>query len=201
MATDVNKTRMRDTRILVGSLLLIVIFTAPVLGEGSFLYQILRLAGYIMIIACAIGRIYCTAFIGGIKSEILVTFGPYSMCRNPLYFYSLLGAAGVGLLSGEIIPTVIITGGFFLIYKGLIDREEGFLSGKFAQSFAAFKAGTPRLLPDPKKYNCPDELVFQPRYFNKAVWDAVWWFAPLPFYELVHALHHAGIIKPLFSLL
>ena len=192
---------MRDTRILVGVVLLAVVFTAPVLREGSFLNAIIRLAGYILLSACAIGRIYSTAFIGGVKNDKLVTAGPYSMCRNPLYFYSLLGAAGLGLLSGEIIPTAIITGGFLFIYNGLISREEGFLAEKFGQSFAAFKASTPRLLPDLKKYNCPDELPFQPRYFNMAVRDAAWWFVAVPFYELIHALQHAGIIKPLFALL
>ena len=201
MASDINKTRMRDTRILVGALLLAVVLTEPALHEGSFLYELLRLAGYALLIACAIGRVYSTAFIGGIKNEKLITVGPYSMCRNPLYFYSLLGACGVGLLSGEIIPTVVVTGGFLFIYKNLISREEEFLSEKFGASFAAFKTGTPRLLPDVKKYSCPDELLFQPRFFNMAVRDAVWWFVPVPFYELIHALHHAGIIKPLFSLL
>jgi protein-S-isoprenylcysteine O-methyltransferase Ste14 len=196
-----NQTRMRDTRILVGIILLAVVFTAPALREGSFPYEILRLAGYVMLAACAIGRIYSTAFIGGVKSEKLITVGPYSMCRNPLYFYSLLGAAGLGLLTGEIIPTVIITGGFLFVYKDLILREEEYLSEKFGQSFADYKASTPRLLPDLKKYNVPEELTFQPKYLNKAVWDAVWWFAPAPVYELIHALHHAHIIKPLFSML
>ncbi len=201
MAKDINKTRMRDTRILVGIILIAGFFTAPVMQTGSFAYEIFRLAGFILLTACAIGRIYSTAFIGGIKNEKLITVGPYAMCRNPLYFYSLLGAAGLGLMSAQIILFIFIFGGFLFIYDGLIKREEGFLAEKFGADFAAYKAGTPRLLPDIKKYTCPDELAFQPKYLNNAVWDALWWFAPVPLFELAHLLHNAGILKPLFSLL
>ncbi|MFH1158073.1 MAG: isoprenylcysteine carboxylmethyltransferase family protein [Pseudomonadota bacterium] len=201
MARDINRTRMRDTRVLVGIVLLAGFFTSPVLREESFAYEAVRLAGYILLCVCTVGRIYSTTFIGGTKNEKLVISGPYSMCRNPLYFYSLLGVAGLGLMSGQAITLAIVFGGFLLVYVRLIKREEAFLSEKFGKDFAAFKASTPRLLPNIRKYVCPDELVFQPRYLTMAVWDSLWWLAPPPLFELARLLHHAGIIKPLFFLL
>ena len=198
MAADINKTRMRDTRLLVLFLLLAVVFTQPVLHGWP--YQLLRLAGYFLLVVCAIGRMYSTAFIGGVKNAQLITIGPYAMCRNPLYFFSLLGAAGLGLLWGEIIPTMIVFFGFLLVYIKLIGREEAFLAEKFGESFAAFKASTPRLWPDFKRYTAPDELLFQPRYFNMAVRDAVWCFVPAPAYELISYLHHAHIIPTFLRL-
>lgn len=199
MARDINKTRMRNTRILMAIVLLMTFFTSPVIPEGSFVYLASKLTGFILLTACAIGRIYSTAFIGGAKNEKLMTAGPYSMCRNPLYFYSLLGAAGVGLMSVQVTSFIIIFGGFLWIYSDLIKREEEFLLQKFGAVFDTFRTTTPRLLPNIKKYTCPPELVFQPRYLNMAVRDAVWWFAAVPLFELAHMLQQAGIIKPLFS--
>ena len=201
MARDINRTRMRDTRILVSIVLLAGIFTSPVMREWSFACEVIRLTGYVLLIACMVGRIYSTAFIGGIKNKKLVTFGPYSMCRNPLYFYSLLGAAGLGLMSCQLITLTIVFGGFLFVYTKLIKREETFLSEKFGDEFTVFKAATPRLIPDIKKYVCPDKLVFQPKYLTMAVRDSIWWLVPPPLFEMIHSLHNAGIIKPIFFLL
>lgn len=200
MAKNLNKTRMRDTRILMALLMLTALVSTPALSEACpLLYNAMRFAGYVLLVACGIGRMHSTAFIGGVKNEKLMTVGPYSMHRNPLYFYSLLGAAGLGLLTGELIPALIVFLGFYFIYADLIAREEKYLQGKFGAEFDAFKASTPRLWPAFRKYKCPAELPFQPRFFNMAVKDAVWWFAPAPFLELVHYLHAHWLITPLFT--
>ncbi|MCE9508193.1 MAG: isoprenylcysteine carboxylmethyltransferase family protein [Alphaproteobacteria bacterium] len=199
MAVEINKNRMLLSRILVGLVLLSGFVTAPAIHEWSALYMLLKLAGYILLAACAVGRIYSTAFIGGIKNKKLVTEGPYSTCRNPLYFYSLLGAAGIGLLSAQLISFVIIFGGFLLIYDGLIKREEKYLAGKFGKEFTEYKARVPRLWPKFSQFRTAEELPFQPRFFTYAVWDAIWWFAAFPVFELAKYLQQADIIKPLFT--
>jgi len=201
MVRDINKTRMRDTRILVSIVLLAGICTSPVIREWAFACETVRLIGYILLCACVLGRIYSTAFIGGVKNEKLVTFGAYSMCRNPLYFYSLLGAAGLGLMSCQLITFTIVFGGFLFVYAKLIKREEAFLSEKFGNEFTIFKAATPRLIPNIKKYACPDKLVFKPKYLSMAIRDSIWWLVPPPLFEMIHSLHNAGIIKPIFFLL
>lgn len=197
MATKLNENRMLASRILMVFVLLLGLLTTPSVPEGSVVYELSKLAGYILLAACAVGRIYSTAFIGGIKNKHLVTEGPYSACRNPLYFYSLLGAAGIGFLCVQLTLFVLLFGGFLWMYSGLIRREEEFLSEKFGKEFDSYKARVPRLLPRFKKLKMPEELLFQPRYFTFAVWDALWWFAPFPFFELSRILQHAGVIKPL----
>jgi protein-S-isoprenylcysteine O-methyltransferase Ste14 len=198
MAAEINKNRMLVSRILVGIVLLAGFVTAPALPEWSALYMFLKLAGYGLTAACAVGRIYSTAFIGGIKNKKLVMEGPYSTCRNPLYFYSLLGAAGVGLLSAQLISFVIIFGGFLLIYDGLIKREEEYLAKKFGKEFTEYKARVPRLWPKFRQFKAAEELPFQPRFFTYAVWDAIWWFAAFPIFELARYLQDTEVIRPLF---
>lgn len=200
MAKDLNKTRMRDSRILLGFALVVALLTRPAALSCSGLDETMEVFGFLLLTACAIGRIYSTLFIGGIKREQLVTIGPYAMCRNPLYFYSLLGAAGIGLMSREFTLFLLLTGGFYAIYYGLIRREEEFLSEKFGADFSAFCASTPRLLPNFGKFSAPDEVVFQPRFVNNAVWDAIWWFAAVPVFEVIQYVHDKGILKPFFTL-
>src|SRR4051812_7638883 len=106
-----NKTRMRDSRILLGAALVIALLSQPELTRGPGPAGTMEVLGFFLLAACAIGRIYSTIYIGGIKSDKLVTAGPYSMCRNPLYFYSLTGAAGVGMMSGEITLFILLAGG------------------------------------------------------------------------------------------
>lgn len=196
MAVALNKKRMLISRIIIGIVLLLVLFTEPVLSRDSLFYAVCELVGYALLIACVVGRIYSTAFIGGLKNKNLVTEGPYSVCRNPLYFYSLLGMAGVGMLTAQLVPFVLLVGGFFLMYQTVIRREEKFLSEKFSKTFEEYRAQVPRFWPKFSLFKVPEELVFQPKYFTYAVWDAVWWFIPIPLFFAMDYLHDIGVIKP-----
>src|SRR5262249_23627589 len=95
---------------------------------------------------------------------------------------------------------VFLTTGFFMIYWGLIRREEIFLKEKFGADFNNFYTSTPRLFPSIKKFSCPEEVIFQTRYLNKAVGDAIWWLAASPVFELIEYFQGTGMIKPLFTL-
>ena len=47
-----------------------------------------RSSGCCLILVCILGRTWCTLYIGGLKKRELVTAGPYSVVRNPLYVFS-----------------------------------------------------------------------------------------------------------------
>ncbi|MEZ0223216.1 MAG: isoprenylcysteine carboxylmethyltransferase family protein [Alphaproteobacteria bacterium] len=200
VSSTLNKTRMRDSRILVAATIFAGIFCKAVSPEDVLTHESLELVGYILVITCAIGRIYASAFIGGKKSEQLITWGPYSLCRNPLYFFSLVGAIGIGLLSGSLVASAVICAGFIAIYNSLIRREEDFLLSKFGQRYSDYTSKTPRLWPSFQNYNCPDELVFQPKYLTKAVADAVWWFVPFPLFEIADYLKEQALMTPFINL-
>ena len=57
----------------------------------------------LMLLACfmagigAFGRIWCSLYIAGYKNNVLVIEGPYSMCRNPLYFFSFIGGSSANV--------------------------------------------------------------------------------------------------------
>ena len=200
MAAQLNKNRMLYTRVLTGLTLLFGIIGAGRFPPDSLPHELMRFTGYALLAFCAMGRLYSTAFIGGIKNKDLVTWGPYSVVRNPLYFFSLCGAAGLGFATASIVVTAIIFFGFLFVYIGLISREEEFLQNKFGKTFSTYRGKVPKLLPDLSRWHCPAELTFQPRFLNFAWRDAVWWFAPLPVFEIAQLLQEKGVFRPLLSL-
>ena len=80
------------------------------------------------------------------KNEELAISGPYAYTRNPLYFGSIVIAAGFALaaLRWEIAVALVIM--FVAIYIPVIRGEEQFLAQHFP-AYAEYCARVPRLLP------------------------------------------------------
>ena len=88
-----------------------------------------------------------SAFISGRKDHELVTDGPYSMTRNPLYFGSSLLATGFAIMSANEIAAALLIVPFGLIYPTVMLREEAHLARLFPEAFRAYKAKVPRFFP------------------------------------------------------
>jgi protein-S-isoprenylcysteine O-methyltransferase Ste14 len=73
---------------------------APREPGGTTLHNLAEFGGFMAILGAIMARLWCTLYIGNRKSVQLVMDGPYSLCRNPLYTASILGAVGVGLQTG-----------------------------------------------------------------------------------------------------
>jgi protein-S-isoprenylcysteine O-methyltransferase Ste14 len=80
------------------------------------------------------------------KNEELATSGPYAYTRNPLYFGSIVIAAGLALaaLRWEIAVALVVL--FAAIYFPVIRGEERFLAQHFA-NYPEYCSRVPRLLP------------------------------------------------------
>lgn len=183
MAKSLNKSRMFHSRIIMLGLLATGVFFTTPWERMMGLREMTDFIGYAFIITCALGRIYASVFIGGQKNDTLITWGPYSLMRNPLYFFSLLGITGIAIMSHSIIATVIAFSTTFFLYRSLIAREEKYLEEKFGNRYLRYKYQTPSLFPSFKNYDCPQKLVFCPQFVQKAVFDAIWWFVPLAIFK------------------
>lgn len=80
------------------------------------------------------------------KNEQLTTSGPYAYLRNPLYFGSLVLAAGfaVASLSGWVVVAMLLM--FLAIYLPVIRSEEEFLRRQFPE-YEDYASQVPRLIP------------------------------------------------------
>lgn len=189
MAHSLNKNRLRLSKLAVLFLIVGVLFTRPYFDDETPTAELFEVFGNIFVIACILGRVYSTAFIGGRKNATLITYGPFSISRNPLYFFSFLGACGLGILSGHVILAIMAPIIFCLIYFPVIAREEAYLLEHFGEPYLSYCRTTPRFTPKLSRYHAPESVPMSPQHLRYALRDAMLWFCALPFFELVEYFH------------
>lgn len=156
--------------------------------EDAF-HVTVKVLGYFFIIMATIGRIWCAAHITGRKNRELCRTGPYSYCRNPLYFFSFLGALGVGM-GAQACPVVLIMLVVFLLYyRWVIQVEERRLGILFGADYAAYCASVPRFWPRWHKLN-KSELILpvDVRALSKAVWESSLFLLAILLIEVIETL-------------
>lgn len=199
MARSLNKSRMHASRMALIASLVIVFFSRQYWPEETLYHEIFEILGVTMIALCAIGRVYSTAFLGGLKNDVLVTQGVYSVVRNPLYFFSLIGITGIALLSNHISIMIGLPLFFAILYARLIKREQAYLHEKFGDLYLDYKQNTCSMVPNFSNYNAPETVKMHPRFLTKSVLDAVWWLAAFPVIELAEYLQIHKIIPVFFT--
>jgi protein-S-isoprenylcysteine O-methyltransferase Ste14 len=103
-------------------------------------------------------RFWAAAYIGGRKGQAISTEGPYSICRNPLYFGSFLMLAAF-VLSVQSLTFAIGAIAASAVYLGMtISDEEHRLSCKFGPAYLAYCRATPRFLPRPRLLQSPERV-------------------------------------------
>ncbi len=185
MAAELNLTRIRDSKIIALVSIVIIFLTKQMYAPETAEHLVIDYLGYFLISFCALGRVYTTAFLGGHKNAELITYGPFSVVRNPLYFFSLLGVTGIAMVTMHTLVWLFAPVAFIFLYHFLIGREEKFLSGKFGQVYEDYKKRVPRLLPNPALYVAPETVPMVPKYLKNALFDAIWWFVPFPVLEIL----------------
>ena len=191
--------RMLVSRLFGLAFFLLVLITDSA-HNGGALEPTMFLAGLALVGIATVGRLWCSLYISGYKDAELITTGPYSISRNPLYLFSLLGFAGIGLATetitlGVALPMIAAIG-----YSAVVRREEAELRARFGPAFDEYCAQTPRFFPDFGKFSEPDSYVVNPRLFRRTMFDVIWfvWFVGI--IEVVEALHDQRIFDPLVRL-
>lgn len=169
---------------------------------GDFIANCIRGCGVVLVIVGVYGRIYATIFIGGMKNEgadgkSFIDYGAYSLCRNPLYFFSFIAFVGILALKAQIVFVVVGSILYLWIYRMTILSEEEFLGQKFGQSYAEFLAKSPRFFPSFANFHCPEKIEVRPFFLHKEIRRAINWFIGVVAILGVEMLHSYEIL-PLF---
>lgn len=87
-----QEKRIRVLRFMSLLIIPMALLTHPVLG--GYTGEVLEQIGMILIVLGVIGRFWATLYIGGHKNKDVITDGPYSICRHPLYLFSSIAVLG-----------------------------------------------------------------------------------------------------------
>jgi protein-S-isoprenylcysteine O-methyltransferase Ste14 len=197
-----NLQRKRQYALVAGCFMVgATLFAIKPVYDNTYYDFWLELCGGILIL-CGLGiRLWCTLYIGGRKNRDLLSDGPYSLCRNPLYVGSIFAAFGIGL------QTEMLTFGLFCgivcwaIFHVVVKREERYLLGEFGDAYRDYFETTPRFWPRFSAYK--DDLKehsFRPSMLWNTLRDGLVLFAAIPVTEAIEVAHRAGLLKAAFLL-
>lgn len=100
-------------------------------------------------------RFYSVSFIGGISrtrseslGEQLVTKGPFSWMRNPLYVGNFFITFGVSFFSGKLWYSILTVLLFCFQYYFIVEFEEKLLEKKFGETYREYKTRVPAWIPN-----------------------------------------------------
>jgi protein-S-isoprenylcysteine O-methyltransferase Ste14 len=197
----VKNLRLPFSQILgVLVLLFIAISQSAWESRSPLISSVLFLVGVLFVAIASLGRLWCSLYIAGWKTRVLITKGPYSMCRNPLYFFTLIGVIGVGLASERLLIPSILVLSFGLYYPWVIKEEENKLQRLHGERFRAYRSRVPRFFPRFSKLVEPREYVVNPTIFRKHILSALWFVWLVGILEVIEALHDVGALPIVFKI-
>jgi protein-S-isoprenylcysteine O-methyltransferase Ste14 len=195
------RRRTKISQMLGVVFLLVFIFSEKKLeGEAPFLAGIMFTTGCVLVGLATVGRLWCAQYIAGYKTDALVTEGPYSICRNPLYFFSFLGGTGAGLCTESASLAVVIIVAFVLIYPVTIRAEERKLRGIFGDAYEKYSAEVPRFIPNPSLFHEPSRYVIATKAYRREIVDALFFIWAVGLFELGEMLIELRILPVLISI-
>ncbi|TPK85738.1 isoprenylcysteine carboxylmethyltransferase family protein [Mesorhizobium sp. B2-4-13] len=179
--------------------IVLLLFTEPFLTEGSDGHEYMELAGFILVLACFLGRLWSILYVGGRKNGELIVSGPFSVTQNPLYFFSTVGAVGIGLMFGSVLAAAFLGAVSFFVFRFTARKEAEFLLGKFGAAYTAYAERTPRFWPNPALYTDQDEWSFSTRALKSTFYDGLYFLALFPLIETVEHFRLSGVLPTLFT--
>ena len=174
--------------------------TASVHPSGGAAHEMIEWTGIVLIVICILGRTWASLYIGGRKIEEFVQTGPYSVTRNPLYFFSFLDAAGVGAQVGSIVLGLICALLAYVVFYVVVRREEHVLSARYGKPYHDYLASVPRFIPNPSLWHDEPTLTIRPPRVLMTFADALVFLLAVPVAELFEHLQGSGVIPVLLQL-
>jgi protein-S-isoprenylcysteine O-methyltransferase Ste14 len=177
--------KIAQKRVVVLRLSIVLIITLIVLDNNFSAYSLeidpntailFSYIGYTLVVLGGFGRIWASLYLEGFKTKKLIKEGPYSMVRNPLYFFSLMIFLGMFFAIKSVPISVTILLVFVLFHVPTILNEEKVLLGTHDESYRAYYESTPRLLPNIFKYKktkSTDRIEVKIKSINSVLWEVI----------------------------
>jgi protein-S-isoprenylcysteine O-methyltransferase Ste14 len=148
----------------------------------------------------AVGRAWATSYISGQKLKSLVTTGPYSLCRNPLYFFSLLLGVGLGFCTETFTMPILIAAVLTGLYYFQIKNEEARLHRKFGTTYDMYLAEVPCFFPSHRNFSEPEEITISPKLLKKGLFGIGFLLLLIGVLQFLQGLQQVGLLPVLFRI-
>jgi protein-S-isoprenylcysteine O-methyltransferase Ste14 len=200
---DLDRVQLVRKAVLLVSVLICVGFL--LVGESRWTsetatHEFIEWIGIGLIVVCIAGRTWCSLYIAGHKVRTLVTFGPYSVSRNPLYVFSIVGALGAGAQLGSFV--LAAAAGLFatVVFYFVVRMEERALEAKMGLPYRQYLAEVPRFLPNWALWRDAEKVEAHPRLILRTFVDACVFLLSIPIAEMFEYLHELGALPALMTL-
>jgi len=192
-----EKYRTAVSRVIGVVAILLLLFTDDSFERNGLMDLFLTSAGIFLIGICVLGRIWASMYVAGNKTHTLVREGPYSVVRNPLYFFSFIGTMGIGLVSENMAILVLLVLLFIIYYPLVILSEERELLRVHGDDFQEYMQRVPRFIPKLSLINEAATLNVKVSQYRRTFMEVIWFFWFIIPLQIVEILHDAGIL-PVF---
>jgi protein-S-isoprenylcysteine O-methyltransferase Ste14 len=189
--------RQPKNQVLVGGLVIcgiMLMLTEPSWRRTApFLEQYFEQSAMFLIFIGMIGRTWCALYVNG---RTLIPTGPYSIVREPLFIFSLIGAFGVGVHSGSFaIAALFALLAAILFFVGSHEQQPLHVAtnGEYA-------ARVSRFWPHLSAWKDSEELVVNPTLIRRTFLHTSLLLLAVPFEELAEAAHELGWVPVVLHL-
>jgi len=196
----IKKIRTRLSKVLAILFIIAFIFGAQKDYLSHLEMGIVDIIALLFVMLGTLGRVWCAFYISGFKNKKVVTDGPYSTSRNPLYLYSLIGATGIGLVTHSLAVLAFIIVAFAIYYPFVIVGEERKLATILGQDYQEYVKRVPRFFPNFKLFTQPQEYTVKPRVFYKDLRDCSMFIVTYCLILLINVLKASEIIPTYFTI-
>jgi len=196
----VQKVRKVAVLVFLVALCALTMVTQSPAGLESTMHEGVEAVGLAAIVFSIVGRAWCSLYIGGRKKAEVVSRGPYSITRNPLYVFSFFGAFGIGAQSGSVTIAALFVLASLAVFFMTVRREEAWLEGAFGDAYRQYRERTPRFVPNFSLWRDETELSVRPSFFLTTIRDGLVFLLAVPLFETVDLAQAHGWLKALVYL-
>jgi protein-S-isoprenylcysteine O-methyltransferase Ste14 len=147
-----------------------------------------------------VGRIWCSVYVAGYKNKVLITEGPYSLTRNPLYFFSMIGAIGIGLATRTVTVPLVIGLVFGIYYPLVLKGESKILRSIHGQAYDDYCSRVPGFFPRFRNLIEPKTYTVRPKVIRRHMSSAIWFVWLVAIVEIFAYFRMEGVIPSVFNI-
>jgi len=191
--------RVKALRFVFLALIPMGLFIGPPWSEESAIDFIMDWLGYTFLVAGLGLRMWSMFYLGSRKSRELVTEGPFSICRNPLYVGTFMILTGLSLCFENLVMLIFATSVAIPVHVAVVWREERHLKQLFRDEYEAYSRATPRFLFRLGSYHSSEQVSVSTKVTRRVVIDVLGVAMVPALADLVDTLHVQGILPVVWT--